>query len=102
MNEQHPKHTLPRMRTLAKAIEEIKAEDPNTALTQNQLRVLVKSGAIPSVSAGRHTLINLDLLIAYLQATLTRTAKRHSLRPNMASCAALRNEKDLSSSFGRH
>ena len=63
MNEQQ---TLPRMRTLAKAIEEIKAEDPNTALTQNQLRVLVKSGAIPSVSAGRHTLINLDLLIAYL------------------------------------
>lgn len=66
MNEQQAKQTLPRMRTLAKAIEEIKAEDPNTALTQNQLRVLVKSGAIPSVHAGRHTLINLDLLIAYL------------------------------------
>lgn len=54
MNEQK---TLPRMRTLAKAIEEIKAEDPNTALTQNQLRVLVKSGAIPSVHAGRHMLL---------------------------------------------
>ena len=40
MNEQQTKQTLPRMRTLAKAIEEIKAEDPNTALTQNQLRVL--------------------------------------------------------------
>ena len=66
MNEQQTKQTLPRMRTLAKAIEEIKAEDPNTALTQNQLRVLVKSGAIPSVHAGRHTLINLDLLIAYI------------------------------------
>ena len=63
MNEQQTKQTLPRMRTLAKAIEEIKAEDPNTALTQNQLRVLVKSGAIPSVHAGRHTLINLDFLL---------------------------------------
>lgn len=66
MTEQQNKHTLPRMRTIAKAIEEIKAEDPNTALTQNQLRVLVKTGAIPSVPAGRHTLINLDLLIDYL------------------------------------
>lgn len=66
MTEQKTTQTLPRMRTIAKAMEEIKAEDPNTALTQNQLRVLVKSGAIPSVHAGRHTLINLDLLIAYL------------------------------------
>ena len=66
MTEQKAIQTAPRMRTIAKAMEEIKAEDPNTALTQNQLRVLVKSGAIPSVHAGRHTLINLDLLIAYL------------------------------------
>ena len=54
------KRPLPRMRTIAKALEE------NTALTQNQLRKLVKSGAIPCVHAGRHTLINLDILIAYL------------------------------------
>ena len=60
------KRPLPRMRTIAKALEEISAADPNTALTQNQLRKLVKSGAIPCVHAGRHTLINLDILIAYL------------------------------------
>lgn len=60
------KRPLPRMRTIAKALEEISAADPNTALTQNQLRKLVKSGAIPCVHAGQHTLINLDILIAYL------------------------------------
>ena len=36
------KRPLPRMRTIAKALEEISAADPNTALTQNQLRKLVK------------------------------------------------------------
>ena len=51
---------------IAKALEEISAADPNTALTQNQLRKLVKSGAIPCVHVGRHTLVNLDTLIAYL------------------------------------
>ena len=34
------KRSLPRMRTIAKALEEISAADPNTALTQNQLRKL--------------------------------------------------------------
>ena len=68
MNEQNTMQTLPKMRTLAKAIAEIKAQDPNTALTHNQLRVLVKSGQVPCVMAGRHTLVNLDLLIAYLSS----------------------------------
>ncbi len=66
MNEQQPTHALPRMRTIKKAIEEIKELDPNTALNESQLRQMVKAGKIQKVTAGRHTLINLDLLIEYL------------------------------------
>ena len=92
------KRPLPRMRTIAKALEEISAADPNTALTQNQLRKLVKSGAIPCVHAGRHTLINLDILIAYLASD----EYQQSLPANMAKFAVLQNKKDLSSYFSEH
>lgn len=60
--------SLPRMRTIAAAYAELKKLDPGTALSQNQLRVMVKSGNVPSVKAGSHSLINLDLLIDYLNS----------------------------------
>lgn len=60
---------LPRMRTIAAAYAEIKAMDEHTAITQNQIRNLVKSGAIKSVPVGSHSLINLDLLIDYFAST---------------------------------
>lgn len=59
---------LPRMRTIAAAHKEIKELDPNSALTQNQMRIMVKTGKIPCVKAGRHVLINLDILIDYLNS----------------------------------
>lgn len=52
-----------RMRTAPQAIEEIKAVDPNTALTLRALQRKIKSGEIPSVSVGNKRLINLDTLL---------------------------------------
>ena len=78
------KRPVPPMRTIAKALEEISAADPNTALTQNQLRKLVKSGAIPCVHVGRHTLVNLDILIDYLASDeyqLGKTPKKPPAKP---------------------
>ena len=60
------KRRLPRMRTLKAAMEEIKAADPDTCLTLNRLKVLVKSGELPHVKAGRKILINLDMLFDLL------------------------------------
>lgn len=57
---------MTKMRLLSDAYNEIKADDPHTALTLNALRVLVKSEKIPSVKSGRKTLINYDALIEYL------------------------------------
>lgn len=59
--------TLPRMRTVSEAAAEIKAADPNTAITEYHIRRLALSGVLPRVKAGRKLLINLDTLIEYLQ-----------------------------------
>ncbi len=51
---------IPRMRTAAKIVAEIKALDPDTEVTEFHIRKLAKSGAVPVVWAGRKALINLD------------------------------------------
>lgn len=57
---------MTRMRLLKQAYAEIKAADPNTALTMTALRRLVLSGVIPTVNSGRKRFINMDALLAYL------------------------------------
>ncbi len=59
--------TLPRMRTVPEAATEIKAADPNTAITEYHIRQLALQGVLPRVKAGRKLLINLDTLIEYLE-----------------------------------
>lgn len=57
---------LPRMRLINEAYEEIKAKDPDTAITKYFIRDLVVSGKIPTSKAGRKYLINMDMLEEYL------------------------------------
>ena len=57
---------LPRMRTIPKAYEEVKAADPQTSFTIRALRRLIKCGDIQTVRVGNKNLINLDLLFDYL------------------------------------
>ena len=58
--------TVPRMRTIPKAFEELKKLDPDTALTKTTLEKMVKRGEIPVVMVGQHRLINLDVLFERL------------------------------------
>lgn len=58
--------SLPRMRGIAEAIEEIRAQDPNTAVTPHFLRKLVKTNAIPCIRVGTKYLVNMDTLYNYL------------------------------------
>lgn len=51
---------IPRMRTAAKIVAEIKALDPDTEVTEFHIRKLAKDGTVPVVWAGRKALINLD------------------------------------------
>lgn len=58
----------PRMRTIAEAAAEIKRLDPDTAITPYYIRNLVLSGKIPHLRVGAKRLINLDILITYLNS----------------------------------
>ncbi|MDO5446044.1 MAG: hypothetical protein Q4F31_10550 [Eubacteriales bacterium] len=57
---------MARMRLITEAYKLIKEEDPDSALTLNHLRTIVKSGKIPTLKNGRKTLINYDALIEYI------------------------------------
>lgn len=56
----------PPMRGIKQAVEEIKARDPDSALTYNALRKLVLTGEIPHVKVGPKYLVNLNTLYKYL------------------------------------
>ena len=56
---------LPRMRTAAGAIREIKAMDPNTEITESAIRRAIKRGEIRAVPNGVRRLVNLDDVLAY-------------------------------------
>lgn len=57
---------IPRMRTVAQAVEELKMLDENTAVTEYYVRQLAVTGTIERVKSGKKYLINLDSLIEHL------------------------------------
>ena len=58
---------LPRIRTIPQAVEELKAQDPKSAINITCLRSLVKKGLIKRVDdGGRVAYINFDSLLEYL------------------------------------
>lgn len=56
-----------RMRTAAGAMEIIKAEDPDTAVTLRYIRRLIATGEVPHVDVGRKKLVNVDRLLEFLE-----------------------------------
>lgn len=58
---------IPRMRTAPGALKIIKAQDPETAVTEHYIRRLIRTGAIPHVDVGRKKLVNVDQLLSYLE-----------------------------------
>ncbi len=57
---------IPRMRTAAKIVAEIKALDPDTEVTEHWVRQLTKAGIVPVVWAGRKALVNLNDVLTLL------------------------------------
>lgn len=57
---------LPRMRTAAGVLTEIKAQDPNTEVTLFYIRKIIHAGLVPIVNAGRKQLVDADKVIALL------------------------------------
>ena len=57
---------VPRLRTLPQAFEELKREDPDTAMTMRALRHMVETGEIPTISIYSKKLVNMDLLYEHI------------------------------------
>ncbi|MBM6680059.1 hypothetical protein [Pseudoflavonifractor capillosus] len=59
--------SIPRMRTAAKIVAELKALDPGCEVTEYYIRQLIREGTLPVVWAGHKALVNLDDVIDLLQ-----------------------------------
>ena len=58
---------IPRRRTAAKIIAEIRAIDPATEVTEYWVQGLIRDKAVPVVYAGCKALVNLDDVLALLR-----------------------------------
>ena len=56
-----------RMRTAEGALAIIKEQDPETAVTLRYIRRLIAVGTVPHVDVGRKKLVNVDVLLSYLE-----------------------------------
>ena len=64
--------SIPRMRTAAKIVAELKAMDPGCEVSEYYIRQLIREEAVPVVWAGHKALVNLDDVIALLQGGTRR------------------------------
>ncbi len=60
--------SVPRMRTIPEAFNELKKADPNTTYTLRALRAAVNKGELPVVMVGNKRLVNLDKLFEMLNS----------------------------------
>jgi hypothetical protein len=61
-----------RMRTIEKAAEYIKSVDPDTAITKNSIRQMIKAKKVPCVLVGKKQLLSIDILESYLASGETQ------------------------------
>lgn len=81
---------IPRMRTAAKIVAEIKALDPDTSVTEYCIRQLVKDGAVPVVWAGNKALINLDDVLEIMQIGTARPEAEPEPEPCPSTIGGIR------------
>lgn len=57
---------LPRIRSAKETASELRKRDPGTKFYEHHIRYLMRSGAVPMITAGCRQFVNLDTLIEYL------------------------------------
>lgn len=58
---------MPRMRTAEGVLAELRAADPETGVSLNLIRGIIKSELVPVVRAGRRNLVSVDAVMAFLE-----------------------------------
>lgn len=53
---------MQRIRSIDKAYDEIKAKDPETAISRYLVRAMVNQGIVPSIKNGKRKLVDVDVL----------------------------------------
>lgn len=65
---------MTKLRTINKAYDEIKARDPDTAISRRMFRDIVRSGMIPSIKNGNRSLVDVDVAESCLLNMAGRSA----------------------------
>jgi excisionase family DNA binding protein len=60
-----------RIRTIDTAYEEIRKNDPDTAISRNYIRQIVRDGTIPSIRTGNKYLVSMQVLEEYIKSQTT-------------------------------
>lgn len=60
-----------RIRTIDKAYDELKAKDPETAISRYLVRQMVKQGMVPSLPSGNKRLVDVDVLEEKIKEIVT-------------------------------
>lgn len=60
-----------RIRTIDTAYEEIRKNDPDTAISRNHIRQIVRDGTIPSIRTGNKYLVSMQVLEEYIKSQTT-------------------------------
>ena len=67
MNTTNNTITIPKIRTISEAIEEIKRLDPETAITARFIKEGIADGKIPIIRVGNKVLVNMASIFAFLE-----------------------------------
>jgi len=71
---------LPRMRVAKECYRMIHDADPQSRISERYIRILAKSGTIPTVQVGNRLLVNYDSLLEFL-ANPKPTVQQTGIRP---------------------
>lgn len=66
---------MKRIRTIDQAYDEIKAKDPQTAISRYLVRQMVKQGTVPSLPSGKKRLVDVDVLERKIEELTGRLAE---------------------------
>ena len=65
---------MSRIRNARQAYEEIKRNDPESCISERQIRDILNSGVIPIIRRGNRKYVNMDILEAYFNDPTTFSA----------------------------
>lgn len=57
---------MTRLRTIPKAVAELKAKDPNTSVSNHALRRWILDGHIPCIKVGKNYVVSMDAIETFM------------------------------------